>query len=264
MTVLPELTTEERDRYEWQLTVRDFGVEGQRRLKAATVLISRVGGVGGTVAMQLAAAGIGRLIIAHAGNVRRNDLNRQLLMTTESIGLPRIESAERRLRELNPNVVVETINENITESNAAELIRRCDVVVSAAPLFAERLLMNREAVRQQKPMIDCAMYELEGRLTTIIPGQSPCLECLYPESPPNWKRQFPVFSAVSSTVGCLAAMEVLKVIAGIGEPLSGRLLVFDLRDMTFRTLPILRREECAICGRHTLNATNTHPRLMLT
>ena len=264
MTVLPELTTEERDRYEWQLSVRDFGVEGQRRLKAATVLISRVGGVGGTVAMQLAAAGIGRLIIAHAGNVRRNDLNRQLLMTTESIGLPRVESAERRLRELNPNVIVETINENFAENNAAGLVRRCDIVVSAAPLFAERLLMNRESVRQQKPLIDCAMYELEGRLTTIIPGQSPCLECLYPESPPNWKRQFPVFSAVSSTVGCLAAMEVLKVIAGVGEPLSGRLLFFDLRDMTFRTLPILRREDCAICGRHALKTTNTHPQSMLT
>lgn len=248
MSSLSELTPDERNRYEWQLSVRDFGEEGQRRLKAATVLISRIGGVGGTAALQLAAAGIGRLILAHAGDVRLNDLNRQLLMTTDWVGKPRVESAVRRLRELNPHVEIETVAENINDSNAAELVGRCDVVVSAAPLFAERLLMNREAVCQQKPLVDSAMYELEGRLTTILPGRSPCLSCLYPEPPPNWKREFPVFSAVSSTVGSLAAMEVIKLIAGIGEPLAGRLLTFDLRDMTFRTVPIARQPDCAICG----------------
>jgi molybdopterin/thiamine biosynthesis adenylyltransferase len=248
MSHLPELTPDERGRYEWQLSVRDFGEEGQRRLKAATVLISRIGGVGGTAALQLAAAGIGRLILAHAGDVRLNDLNRQLLMTTDWIGKPRVESAARRLRELNPHVEIETVAENVNESNAAELVGCCDVVVSAAPLFTERLLMNREAVRQQKPLVDSAMYELEGRLTTIIPGRSPCLSCLYPEPPPNWKREFPVFSAVSSTVGALAAMEVIKLIAGVGEPLTGRLLTFDLRDMTFRTVPIARQADCSVCG----------------
>lgn len=248
MPTVPELTAAEEDRYAWQLTVRDFGVEGQRRLKGATVLISRIGGVGGSAALQLAAAGIGKLILVHAGDVRLNDLNRQLLMTTASIGRPRIESAERRLQELNPHIEVETVNENVAESNAAQLVSRCDVVVSAAPLFAERLLMNREAVRQQKPLIDCSMYELEGRLTTVLPGKTPCLNCLYPEPPPNWKRQFPVFSAVSCTVGSLAAMEVIKIIAGFGEPLAGRLLLFDLRNVSFRTLPISRRPDCETCG----------------
>ena len=248
MSQLPELTADERSRYEWQLWVRDFGEEGQRRLKNATVLVSRIGGVGGSAAMQLAAAGIGRLILAHAGDVRLNDLNRQLLMTTDGIGQPRVASAARRLRELNPHVEIETVAENVNDSNAAELVGRCDVVVSAAPLFAERLLMNREAVRQQKPLVDSAMYELEGRLTTIVPGQTPCLSCLYPEPPPNWKREFPVFAAVSSTVGSLAAMEVIKLIAGVGEPLAGRLLTFDLRDMTFRTVPIARQSDCPVCG----------------
>lgn len=248
MTQRPELTDDERTRYEWQLWVRDFGEEGQRRLKSSTVLVSRIGGVGGSAAMQLAAAGVGRLILAHAGNVRLNDLNRQLLMTTIGIGQPRIASAARRLRELNPHVEIETVAENVNDSNAAELVRRCDVVVSAAPLFAERLLMNREAVRQRKPLVDSAMYELEGRLTTIVPGRSPCLSCLYPEPPPNWKREFPVFAAVSSTVGSLAAMEVIKLIAGVGEPLVGRLLTFDLRDMTFRTVPIARQLDCPMCG----------------
>jgi molybdopterin/thiamine biosynthesis adenylyltransferase len=248
MTPLPELSSDERNRYSWQLSVRDYGEEGQRRLKSATVLVSRIGGVGGTAAMQLAAAGIGRLILAHAGNLRVDDLNRQLLMTTDWIGKPRVESAVRRLRELNPHVEIETLAENVTDSNAASLVSRCDVVVSAAPLFTERLLMNREAVSQQKGLVDSAMYELEGRLTTIIPGQTPCLSCLYPEPPPNWKREFPVLSAVSSMVGSMAAMEVIKLLAGIGEPLKGRLLTFDLRDMTFRTFPIARQPGCPVCG----------------
>lgn len=248
MTPDAQLTDDELTRYQWQLWTEGFGAEGQRRLKGATVLVSRVGGVGGTAALQLAAAGIGRLILAHAGNLRLNDLNRQLLMTTDWIGKPRIESAVRRLRELNPNVEVQAVDENVTESNAASLLAQADVVVSAAPLFAERLLMNREAVRQQKPLVDCAMYEFEGRLMTILPGRSPCLNCLYPELPPNWKREFPVFSAVSSTVGSLAAIEVIKLIAGLGAPLADRMLSFDLSDMSFRSIAIARRPDCAVCG----------------
>jgi molybdopterin/thiamine biosynthesis adenylyltransferase len=245
---MADLTPDERLRYQWQLWVRDFGEEGQRKLKAASVLVSRIGGVGGSVAMQLAAAGVGKLVIAHAGNLRLDDLNRQLLMTTDWIGRPRVESAHRRLQELNPLVEVETVNENVSEANAADLVSRCDVVVGAAPLFTERLLLNREAVRQNKPLVDSSMYDLEGRLMTILPGRTACLACLYPEPPPNWKREFPVLSAVSCTVGSLAAMEVIKLIAGLGEPLAGKLLTFDLRDMTFRTLAIARRPDCNVCG----------------
>jgi molybdopterin/thiamine biosynthesis adenylyltransferase len=248
MTFDAQLTDDELTRYQWQLWTAGFGAEGQRRLKRATVLISRVGGVGGTTALQLAAAGIGRLILAHAGNLRLNDLNRQLLMTTDWVGKPRVESAVRRLRELNPHVDVQAVEENVTESNAASLLAQADIAVSAAPLFTERLLMNREAVRQKKPLVDCAMYELEGRLMTILPGRSPCLNCLFPELPPNWNREFPVFSAVSSTVGSLAAMEVIKLIAGLGEPLSDRMLSFDLCDMSFRWIAIARRPDCAVCG----------------
>jgi len=244
----PELGDDERGRYEWQLWVPDFGEPGQRRLKGATVLVSRIGGVGGTAALQLAAAGVGKLILAHGGDLRLNDLNRQLLMTTDWIGKPRVESAWRRLRELNPHVEIETVAANIDDGNAAELVARADLVVSAAPLFAERLAMNRAAVRFGKPLVDCAMYELEGRLTTVLPGRSPCLACLYPEAPPNWKREFPVFSAVSSTVGSLAAMEAIKVLAEFGEPLAGRLLVFDLRNPQFETIPLRRRPDCAVCG----------------
>jgi molybdopterin/thiamine biosynthesis adenylyltransferase len=244
----PELTPDEQTRYEWQMWVRDFGAAGQQRLKGASVLVSRIGGVGGTAAMQLAAAGIGRLVLAHAGDLRLNDLNRQLLMSTGDLGQPRIESATRRLAELNPHVTVETIGENISDANADALVARADVVVSAAPLFAERLAMNRAAVRQGKPLVDCAMYELEGRLITVLPGRTPCLDCLYPESPPLWKREFPVFSAVSSTVGALAAMEVIKLVAGFGTPLANRLLSYDLRDMSFHSIAIARRPDCPTCG----------------
>ena len=145
-------------------------------------------------------------------------------------------------------VEVECLGENVSESNAAKLVERSDVVVSGAPLFTERLLMNREAVRQRKSLVDCAMYDLEGRLTTVVPGQTPCLACLYPDPPANWKREFPVISPVASTVGCLAAMEVIKLAAGLGEPLAGRLLNFDMRDMTFTTIAIARRADCEVCG----------------
>lgn len=248
MPDLPELTDDERRRYEWQLWVRGFGEEGQRRLKASTVFVSRIGGVGGTAALLLAAAGVGRLILAHAGDLRLNDLNRQLLMTTDHLGKPRIESAVRSLHELNPQVEVETIGENVSAQNAARLAGRADVIVSAAPLFEERLAMNAEAVRRRVPLVDCAMYELEGRLTTVVPGRTPCLSCLYPEPPPHWKREFPVFGAVASTVGSLAAMEVIKLAAGLGEPPAGRLLNFDLRDLTFTTLAVARRPDCAVCA----------------
>ena len=248
MSELPELTNEERERYQWQLWVPDFGEAGQRRLKGATVLVSRVGGVGGAAAMQLAAAGVGRLILAHGGELRLNDLNRQLLMSTAGIGRPRVDLALARLRDLNPHVEIEKVAENISETNAAQVVSRCDLIISAAPLFTERLLMNREAVRQRKPLVDCAMYELEGRLTTIVPGQTPCLACIYPELPVTWKREFPVIGPVSSTVGSLAAMEAIKVLAQLSDPLLSRLLVFDLRAMNFQTVPIPRRADCPVCG----------------
>ena len=166
------LSDEERAVYEWQLWVRGFGEAGQERLKGASVLVSRVGGLGGLVAYQLAAAGVGKLVLAHAGNVKPSDLNRQLLMTHESLGSSRVESARQRLLELNPRLVVETVAENVSEENAARLVGAADLVVDCAPLFEERLLLNREAVRQGKPLVECAMYALEVHVLTVLPGQS--------------------------------------------------------------------------------------------
>ena len=244
----PILTEQEKSIYEWQMWVPDHGEVGQQKLKGASVLVSRCGGVGGAVALELAAAGVGRIVLAHAGNLRPGDLNRQILMTHAWLGQPRVECAARRLAELNPRVQIVPIAENVTDANARHLVGQVDLVVDCAPLLEERLLMNREAVRQKKPLVECAMYELEIRLTTVLPGTTPCLACLYPDSVPHWKRQFPVFGAVSGAVGCLGAMEAIKVLTGIGRPLLGELLVGDLRAMTFRKLAIKRDAHCRVCG----------------
>jgi molybdopterin/thiamine biosynthesis adenylyltransferase len=245
---LPPLTEDERARYEWQMWSAGVGGEGQRRLKAATVFISRIGGVGGTAAYYLAAAGVGRLILAHAGDIRVSDLNRQLLMTTDRLGTHRIDAAVTRLRELNPLVDIVPMDENVTEANAVRLIGEADVIIDAAPRFSERLAMNRESVRQRKPMVEAAMYDFDLQLTTFVPGRSPCLACLYPEEPPHWRREFPVFGAVAGVAGSLAAVEALKLITGTGDVLAGRLLCLDLRTMESRRIPIARDPDCAVCG----------------
>lgn len=242
------LTDEEKAIYEWQMWVPDFGEQGQEKLKGASVLVSRVGGVGSVVAYELAAAGVGKLVLAHAGNVKPSDLNRQLLMTYDWLGKPRVQSARRRLHDLNPRIEIETIEENLNEDNAHKIIEKADMVVDCAPLFEERLAMNRAIVEQGKPMVDSAMYDMEAQLTTILPGKSACLACLYPQKPPLWKRQFPVFGAVSGTIACLAAVEAIKVLAGVGTPLTNRLLSIDMRLMMFRALPINRNPQCSVCS----------------
>lgn len=243
-----DLSPEEKAIYEWQLWVRDFGEDGQKRLKGARALISRVGGLGGPLAYALTAAGIGKLILAHGGNTKPGDLNRQITQTHDWLGKPRIECTRRRLLELNPRIEIEGIPENISDENADALVSRVDIVFDCAPLFQERFALNRACVRQRKPMIEAAMFDLEGQVTTILPGKTPCLACLYPEFPTAWKRQFPVFGAVSGVAANMAAMEGIKVIAGFGETLAGRLLTYDLRHMEFRTVAIHRRPDCVVCG----------------
>ena len=243
------LTPAEKAIYEWQMWVPGIGGIGQQKLKDSSVLITRCGGLGGLVAYELAAAGVGKLVIAHAGDLKPSDLHRQLLMTADWVGKPRIESIVRRLGELNPLIEVVGVPENVNDGNVADLVGQVDIVVDCAPLFEERLLLNRETVRQGKPMVECAMYELQFHITTFLPSaETPCLACLHPEEPPAWKREFPVFGAVSGTVGCMGAMEAIKLITGIGKPLAGRLLTMDLRDFKLMESCIQRRKDCAVCG----------------
>lgn len=242
------LNNEEKEIYGWQIPICDFGEEGQERLKGASVLISRIGGLGGVVAYELAAAGVGHLILAHAGNIKPDDLNRQLLMTYDALGTPRIESAKKRLLELNPRLQIDVVGQNAVEENVADLVSRADVVVDCAPLFEERYLLNREAVAQRKHLIECSMYEMEFNITSIQPGRTPCLRCLFPDEPPAWKREFPVFGAVSGAVGCLGAIEAIKIIGDFGSPLYGEMIHGDLRSMQFQNISIHRDPSCLECG----------------
>jgi molybdopterin/thiamine biosynthesis adenylyltransferase len=242
------LSDEERALYEWQYDVTGFGEESQQRLKNASVLVSRIGGVGGLVAHQLAAAGVGKLVLAHAGNLRLDDLNRQLLMSHAGVGRPRVEQAAELLRRFNPHVELECVAENVSGDNAERLVSGVDVVASCAPRFAERLAMNRAAVRLGRPLVDCSMYDLEVQVTTVLPGRSACLACLYPQEPAEWRRRFPVFGAAAGVAASLGAMEVIKLIAGFGEVLADRLLLLDVGDMSVRKVKVARRAGCAACG----------------
>ncbi len=242
------LTDEERTIYQWQMWTPHFGEAGQEKLKAATVLVSRLGGVGGTLALHLAAAGVGKLIVAHAGNLRPSDLNRQLLMSHAGLGQPRLDQAIRKLHDLNPRLQIEAVPENITAENAPRLVAGADVVACCAPLFEERLAMNAAAVSLGKPLVDCAMYEMEMQLVTVRPGQTACLHCLYPTAPAQWKREFPVFAAVAGTVASLGALEIIKLLTGLGKPLDHQMLLGDLASMTFRKIQLTRDPNCGTCG----------------
>ncbi len=248
MPELPPLTDPERALYEWQMWVPGVGEEGQRKLKATSVLISRVGGLGGLVALELAAAGVGKLVLAHGGALQPSDLNRQLLQTHDHIGKPRMDSIVRRLHELNPRCEIVGLAENVTAENADALVAQADIVVDAAPLFQERLALNAAATRARKPMVECAMHTLEASVTTFVPGKTGCLACYVPEVPRTWKRQFPVFGAVSGTAACIGALEVIKLITGIGETLCGELLSMDLGTLQFRKVRLPKRDDCTVCG----------------
>ena len=242
------LSEEESKTYEWQIWTPDFGELGQRRLKNSSVLISRCGGLGSVVAYELAAAGVGQLVIAHGGNVKHSDLNRQLLMTHDWLGKPRIETVERRLRDLNPRLDIVPIAANLDESLAEEWVPQVDLCVGAAPLFEERFAMNDACVRHAKPMVNCAMYDTAATITTFPAGGQPCLRCITPDTPDYWKREFPVFGATSGTVACMGALEAIKLLAGFGKSMERRLLQMDLRDMRFHEICLESVQSCDFCS----------------
>lgn len=242
------LTDEEKATYEWQMWARGFGEAGQEKLKNSAALVSRLGGLGGPVAQELAAAGIGKLILAHGGTLKHSDLNRQILMKYEGLGTPRIDQAVAHLLAINPRLEIVPVGENINEENVDALVEQADIVFDCAPLFEERFAMNRACVEQRKPLIDAAMFSLEGQVTTIIPSETACLQCIYPEVPTSWQREFPVFGAVSATAACIAVMEGIKLLSGMAEPsLKGKMLYYDLRGMAFHKVNTQRNPECPIC-----------------
>ena len=236
------------DYYTWQEDVPGFGNAAQEKLKNTTALVSRVGGLGGPVAQSLAAAGVGRIILAHGGELRAADLNRQILMTHEGLGRDRHAQAAETLRRFNRDLGIESVGENISEENAAGLVERADLVFSCAPLFEERLLMNREAMRQGKYFVDGAMYSMEGHVLAVDPGKSTCLGCLIKAPPAYWKRRFPVIGAVSAMVAQIAVLEGLKLVTRFAEPALDQMIHVDAAKMRMKKVRLVRDPGCEHCG----------------
>jgi molybdopterin/thiamine biosynthesis adenylyltransferase len=244
-----QLTAEEKEKYRRQMMILGFGEEAQTKLRNSTALVSRVGGLGGPAAMYLAMAGIGRLVIAHGGILTASNLNRQMLMRGDSIGKPRAPQAKETLLRANPDCDVIALDYDINEANAQAIVAGVDIVLDCPPTFEERFALNGACVKLRKPMIEAAMYSMEGTLTTIIPGETPCIACLTPEAPNWWQPLgFPVLGGVSASLGCLAAVEAVKVLTGFGTTLKGKLLTFDAGAMEFLKFTIRRRPDCAVCG----------------
>ncbi len=244
----PDLSPTEVERYHRQMMLPGLGEAGQQHLKNTTALVTGVGGLGGTAALYLAVAGVGHLILVRGGDLQRDDLNRQVLMSDDWVGKPRVFKAQDTLRRINPDIEVEAICEYVTDNNIDALVQRADIALDCAFNFKERDLLNAACVRHGKPMIEAAMNGMEAYLTTIVPGETPCLTCLFPEKP-EWDRWgFGVLGAVSGTLACLAALEAIKLITGLGDPLLGQLLTMDLARAEFAKRRAYHDPHCAICG----------------
>ncbi|MFB2976107.1 ThiF family adenylyltransferase [Microseira sp. BLCC-F43] len=241
-------TPTEVERYHRQMMLPGFGEEAQRKLRQATVLVTGVGGLGGTAALYLAVAGVGRLILVRGGDLRLDDMNRQILMTDDWVGKPRVLKAKETLSAINPDVEIEAIPEYVTASNVDSLVLQADIALDCAHNFEERDLLNAACVRWRKPMVEAAMNGMEAYLTTIIPGETPCLSCLFPEKPEWDRRAFGVLGAVSGTLATLTALEAIKVITGLGKPLLSQLLTMDLGTLEFAKRRPYHDPHCPVCG----------------
>ena len=244
---MQELSAEELVRYARQLGPGVLSEEGQRRLKGSTALVTRVGGMGGPAAMSLVMAGVGRVIVAHGGELISPDLNRQVLGSEQDLGQPRAERFAQCLRAMNRFVAVEALDHEPDDGEALRLARQADVVLSCPPTFAERLRLNRAAVASGTPLVDAAQWGATGTLLAVRPGHTACLRCLYPEDPP-FEEMFPVIGAISSAVGSLAALEAIKILAGIGKPLFGRLWLIDGLRGASSLVDLKRNPDCPCCG----------------
>ena len=251
---LPKLTNDEIARYSRHLILPEIGVAGQRKLKGARVLVVGTGGLGAPLAMYLAAAGIGTLGIVDFDFVEESNLQRQVIHGTRDIGRPKVASAEDRIKGINPKIKVVTYNAKLTSENALDIIRDYDVVADGTDNFQTRYLVNDACVLLGKPNVYGSIFRFEGQASVFGAKDGPCYRCLYPEPPPPGLvpscAEGGVLGVLPGIVGCIQANEVIKQIVGGGEPLAGRLLLFDSWKMKFRELKIAKDPECPICGEH--------------
>jgi molybdopterin/thiamine biosynthesis adenylyltransferase/rhodanese-related sulfurtransferase/molybdopterin converting factor small subunit len=251
---LPDLTNEEIKRYSRHLIMPEVGVEGQRKLKAASVLCIGAGGLGSPVAMYLTAAGVGRLGIVDFDTVDFSNLQRQILHGTPDVGRPKLASARERLQALNPNVNIETYETALSSQNALQLFAPYDVIVDGTDNFPTRYLVNDACVLTGKPNAYGSIFRFEGQASVFATKQGPCYRCLYPEPPPPGLvpscAEGGVLGVLPGMIGVIQATETVKLILGIGEPLIGRFLIYDALRMRMRELKLRKDPDCPVCGTH--------------
>ena len=246
------MTAEQRDRYSRHTLLPEVGVEGQLKMLNAKVLLVGAGGLGAPTALYLAAAGIGTLGLVDDDVVDASNLQRQVIHNTERIGQPKTSSARQTIEALNPDVEVVEHNFRLDADNIIEILEQYDVIVDGADNFPTRYLLNDASVRLRKPVVSASILSFDGQISTFVPFEGPCYRCLYPTPPPAELAPScsanGVLGAMAGTMGLLQANEVLKLVLGIGEPLIGRLLLFEALGTRFTELKVRRDPECPICG----------------
>jgi adenylyltransferase/sulfurtransferase len=251
---LPELTNDELSRYSRHLILPEVGMEGQRRLKAAKVLCVGTGGLGSPLAFYLAAAGIGTLGLVDFDVVDASNLQRQIIHSTKDIGRRKLDSAEEKLKALNPALNVVKHETMLTSANALDILKDYDVVADGTDNFPTRYLVNDACVLLGKPNAYGSIFRFEGQCSVFATKDGPCYRCLYPEPPPPGLvpscAEGGVLGILPGLVGVMQATEVIKLILGKGEPLIGRLLLIDALAMRFRELKLRKNPECPVCGTH--------------
>jgi adenylyltransferase/sulfurtransferase len=252
---MPETTHRVPDpaRYARHLALAEIGAEGQQRLADSSVLVVGAGGLGSPAALYLAAAGVGTIGLVDHDKVEISNLQRQILFGTGEIGRGKAVTAKARLNALDPSLQVAAHEEKLTAANIERIFRDYQVVIDGTDRLATRYLINDACVMLGKPLVSAAIHRFEGQAMTYLPGRSPCYRCLYPESPedlvPNCATAG-VLGVLPGVMGSLQATEAIKVLLGIGEPLAGRLLVYDALSLSFDEFRFARRADCAVCGTH--------------
>jgi len=238
------LNEQELKRYHRQLLI--FNQEGQERLKSSRVFIAGGGGLGCPIALYLAVAGVGCIEIADGDVVEKTNLNRQVLHWEKDTGKPKVLSIQEKIRQINPYVNVIARNLTINEENVMELVKDADIIVDALDNFSSRYLLNRAAVQIGIPLVHGAVRGFDGQIITIIPGKTACLKCVFPATSPE--DVTPVIGVTPAIIGTIQANEVLKCLLRIGEPLQGRLLIWDGLNARMDFFAVERRKDCDVCG----------------
>lgn len=245
-----ELTSSDLERYDRQMMIQGWGVEGQKKLKNSKIVVMGTGGLGCPASIYLAVAGVGHLVVIDMQKPELSNLNRQVLHWEKDIegpGKDKAISAKEKLLQMNSDITVEGLVLKITEENIFDLVKDANVVIDAMDNFHIRYLINDACIHYQIPFVHAGIYGMEGQLTTIVPGEGPCLKCIFP-SPPIEQKIFPVLGATPAVFATLQAMEALKLIVGIGKPLVERLLIIDGCEMSFDVMTIKRRDDCEACS----------------